>query len=69
METRDTHIFLDYQLRKKNEMMRDLRKEIRLCNDILSEYMEIREKCLELRILIVFEHEEQIRGLQRKRVR
>ncbi len=27
------------------------------------------EKCLELRILIVFEHEEQIRGLQRKRVR
>ena len=55
--------------KEKKEMMRDLRKEIRLCNDILSEYMEIREKCLELRILIVFEHEEQIRGLQRKRVR
>ena len=55
--------------KEKNAESRELRKELKLCKEILGEYEQISEKCKGLRNEVSLERQELIKGIQRQRIR
>ena len=54
---------------KKYEQMRDLRKEVRLCKEIILEESEVRRRCMGLREEITVERNELIKQKKRIKIR